>query len=183
MFAATKTFPQSIGIASGTSMSIFGLSPLFLSLIASFKFTPPGETLDIPRFFTFMAVATGVIHLTSAFVFRVNRALEREAVEAAAAASPASAADAERTLPPEHEPLLGPGSTDGDHCNVTPKDPASIRVVPVQEPQEGSTLDLFKDPYVWLLAFWLILIVGTVRLPPHADLPLRTTMTTSFSRQ
>ncbi|KAI0713812.1 hypothetical protein C8Q76DRAFT_693615 [Earliella scabrosa] len=82
VFAATKTFPQSIGIASGTSMSIFGLSPLFLSLIASFKFTPPGETLDIPRFFTFMAVATGMIHLTSAFVFRVNRALERKAAHA-----------------------------------------------------------------------------------------------------
>ena len=66
-------FPRYSGTASGTSMSIFGLSPLFLSLVASKLFTSSDQTLDIPGFFTFMAVFTGVVHCASTLVFRANR--------------------------------------------------------------------------------------------------------------
>lgn len=163
VFAATKTFPRFIGIASGTSLSIFGLSPLFLSLLAS-RFTPPGQTLDIPSFFTFMATVTGIIHLTSTVILRANRPLERRAADAAAAPS----TDAESSISTEQEPLLGSAEVeDEDEYDSTPKpkDPVSVHIVPVQEPQEGSTLDLFKDPSFWVLSLWLVLVVGAVCTP------------------
>ena len=67
-------------------MSIFGLSPLFLSLVASKLFTASDQTLDIPGFFTFMAVITGVVHCASTLVFRANRSFEVDAGEDGAGA-------------------------------------------------------------------------------------------------
>ncbi|KAI0748276.1 MFS general substrate transporter [Daedaleopsis nitida] len=159
VFAATKSFPRFIGIASGTSMSIFGLSPLFLSLVASSLFTAPGATLDVTSFFTFMAVATGTINFVSALIFRANRAFERGAGETAVAV-PSDAETRGATPSPEEEPLLG----SAEDCDTIPKDPVSVHIVPVEEPQEGSTLDLFKDPYFWVLSFWVALVVGSAEM-------------------
>ena len=158
VFAATKTFPQYIGIASGTSMAVFGLSPLFLSLLAS-RFTPPGETLDIPAFFACMATLTGITHLGTSLIFRraqkyfaipLGADLTQEDTESLPALGSQSS---------EEDPLLGGDESDRDSA---PKDPTDVHVSPVEEPQEGSTLDLFRDPYFWVLSLWMTIVVGVV---------------------
>ncbi|KAI8998501.1 MFS general substrate transporter [Trametes punicea] len=159
LFAATKTFPQYIGIASGTSMSIFGLSPLFLSVVASKYFTLPGQTLDVPQFFTFMAVLTGSVHFMSALIFRASPIAHEEPRESGVSIIPSTrteSSDAPSSLE-EAEPLL-------EDNTLTPKDPASVHVVPVEEPQHGSALDLFKDPHFWLLSLWMLLVVGAAEM-------------------
>ncbi|KAF9821388.1 hypothetical protein IEO21_00634 [Rhodonia placenta] len=59
LFAATKTFPQYMGFATGTSLAIFGTSPLFLSMIVSRLFSTTSSGVDVARFFVFMAILTG----------------------------------------------------------------------------------------------------------------------------
>lgn len=142
-------------------MSIFGLSPLFLSLVASKVFTAPGQTLDVPRYFTWLAVTAGFIHVVTAVTFRANQAMMYSATEHAKP----TYSDAEAVVhATEEEPLLG-GERADDSDDVS-TDPANIHIVPVQEPQEGSTLELFKDRYFWVLSLWMVLIVGAVRLSP-----------------
>ncbi|KAL7283517.1 hypothetical protein ACG7TL_002950 [Trametes sanguinea] len=160
VFAATKTFPQYIGIASGTSMSIFGLSPFVLSLVASRYFTPPGQTLDIANFFTFMAVLTGCVHVVSALVFRTTPIPQESSSGSEHSEDPGTSAGASEPVGAleEAEPLLGQDS------GPKPKDPATVHVVPVQEPQHGSTLDLLKDPYFWVLCVWMLLVVGAAEM-------------------
>ncbi|KAI1794508.1 MFS general substrate transporter [Ganoderma leucocontextum] len=158
VFAATKSFPQYIGIASGTSMSIFGLSPLFLSLVASKLFTVPGHTLDIPSFFTWLAVVTGSIHFVTAAIFRANQNIYSAGEQAKLASLDSGSA----TRVPEEEPLLR-GDDAGD-SNDAPRDPATVHIVPVEEPHEGSTLQLFQDRYFWVLSFWMVLVVGAAEM-------------------
>ena len=158
VFAATKSFPKYIGIASGTSMSIFGLSPLFLSVVASKLFTLPGQTLDISSYFTFLAVVAGAIHLVTAAIFLANQRFYSAIEETKPARPDTESANDVR----EAEPLL---ANDVEDASDAPKDPANIRVVPVEEPQEGSSLDLFKDPWFWVFAVWITIIVGSVRAP------------------
>ncbi|KAH9945987.1 MFS general substrate transporter [Epithele typhae] len=69
VFSATKAFYKYIGVAVGLSQAAFGMSPLLLSLIAS-HFTPSGETLDLPSYFTFLALFAGIANLTSCVLFR-----------------------------------------------------------------------------------------------------------------
>ncbi|KAH9857031.1 MFS general substrate transporter [Lenzites betulinus] len=155
VFAATKTFPQYIGIASGTSMSIFGLSPLFLSLVASRYFTAPDETLDAARFFTFMATLTGVVHFISTLIFYANPVPHQEAPDSA---PDSRSVDAESLgAEEEQEPLLADRTP-------KPKDPVSVHIVAVEEPTHGSTLDLFRDPYFWILCLWMLLVAGSAEM-------------------
>ncbi|KAI0363478.1 MFS general substrate transporter [Pilatotrama ljubarskyi] len=162
VFAATKTFPQYIGIASGTSMSIFGLSPFFLSLISSRYFTAPGKTLDVAGFFTFMTVLTGSVHLVSTLIFRANPVPRQDStMETETGSGEGPSTDPEHSDTPsaleEAEPLLANNAR-------KPKDPATVHVIPVQQPQDGSTLDLFKDPCFWVLALWMLIVVGSAEM-------------------
>ncbi|KAI0831467.1 MFS general substrate transporter [Trametes gibbosa] len=155
VFAATKTFPQYIGIASGTSMSIFGLSPFFLSVVASRYFTAPGQTLDAASFFAFMATLTGVVHLISTVIFYANPVPRQDVPDSA---SDGRSVDAESLHAVEEaEPLLGDSTP-------KPKDPATVHIVPVEEPRHGSTLDLFRDPYFWVLCLWMLLVAGSAEM-------------------
>ena len=142
-------------------MSIFGLSPLFLSLVASKVFTVPGQTLDIPRYFTWVAVMAGLIHVVTAMIFRANQAMMYGATEHAKPIDSDSEAVAHAT---EEEPLLR-GECVDDSDGLSP-DPIGVPIVPVQEPQEGSTLELFQDRYFWVLCLWMVLIVGAVCFSP-----------------
>ncbi|KAJ7774706.1 MFS general substrate transporter, partial [Mycena metata] len=71
LFAATRSFPSHPGAASGTVMALFGLSPLFLSFLASTLFTDGAdESLDLVRFLVFLTALTGVVHLIGALNLR-----------------------------------------------------------------------------------------------------------------
>ncbi|KAK7014961.1 putative transporter MCH1 [Favolaschia claudopus] len=73
LFSATKTFPEYPGIAAGTVTTLFGLSPLFLSSLASGFFTNPVDnSLDIVGFLGALAILTGIVHLIGAFNFRTE---------------------------------------------------------------------------------------------------------------
>lgn len=70
LLSATKTFPQHTGTASGVSMALFGLSPLFLSFIASGFFTDPVTGLNVSHYLCFLAVLTGVVFLFGSIAMR-----------------------------------------------------------------------------------------------------------------
>ena len=67
----------------------------------------------------------------------------------------------------EEEPLLR--GERADDSEDSPTDPTSVHLVPVEEPREGSTLDLFRDPHFWVLSLWMVLIVGAVRIRAYTE--------------
>ncbi|KAF7338388.1 putative transporter MCH1 [Mycena venus] len=74
LFAATKNFPSYPGIASGTVNTLFGLSPLVLSFVASGFFTDRvDKSLDVVRFLAFLALLTGIVHIIGALNLRVPK--------------------------------------------------------------------------------------------------------------
>ncbi|TFK29833.1 hypothetical protein FA15DRAFT_663109 [Coprinopsis marcescibilis] len=86
LFAASRIFPRHIGIASGASMALFGLSPLFLSVIASNWFTErTTETLDVTRFSAFLSLSTFLVYISGAFSLYINATpTSNEGLESAA---------------------------------------------------------------------------------------------------
>ncbi|KAJ7156094.1 MFS general substrate transporter [Mycena crocata] len=74
LFAATRNFPEYPGVASGTVMALFGLSPLLLSYFASTYFTSGADTsLNLVGFLSFLAILTGVVHVIGSFSLRVPK--------------------------------------------------------------------------------------------------------------
>lgn len=64
-------FPNHLGIASGTSMALFGISPLFLSVIASAYFTDGSSgLLNVSQYKAFLAILTGVVLLSGGWTLR-----------------------------------------------------------------------------------------------------------------
>lgn len=161
LFAASKAFPAHPGFASGFSMCIFGLSPLFLSLIASTFFTNAHSGLDVTNFLTFLAVITGLVYVLGAFILR---------------ALPPNTSD---PLPTLSEPIVPSTSNEdpepSDSANErapllphkTTDDPAEPHSKKLHA-QGGSALALVKDPHFWLLAVFSLLILGAVS---HSSLP------------
>ncbi|KAH9001232.1 major facilitator superfamily domain-containing protein [Lactarius akahatsu] len=146
LFAATRTFPQYLGAASGASMTLFGLSPLFLSLLASTFFTDPPTGLDVPRFLKFLALASGIVHLIGAFNMRLCKP------QCITPSTPASAptSDEERSID-EREPLL-------------PNKPhrSESQIIPIGESR--PVIELFKDSHFWLLALVALIILGSCEM-------------------
>lgn len=142
LFAATKNFPSLIGIASGASMVMYGLSPLFLSFFATNVFTDPQSGLDLTRYLTFLALLGGTVNLFGACVLTVPdshavlKALDEESEESV---------DETTSL------LSGPRKGDEE-----------VHVIAVQEPDEVSLTDLVKDPYFWVFFVFVSLTVGCV---------------------
>ena len=142
MFAASKTFPQYPGAASGISMTFFGLSPLFLSLLASRFFFDPTTGLNVTHFMIFLALASGITHLIGAFTLRIPAS---QCGVASESESVVSGSDEERSID-ERQPLLP---------NKTP-------LPDVQADEGSSVLHLFRDPSFWSLAFIVLIILGSV---------------------
>lgn len=72
LFSAAQCFPNHPGIASGLSTAVFGLSPLFLSLLASNLFTT-ASGLQVISFLRFLAICTGVVHLCGFITLRIPK--------------------------------------------------------------------------------------------------------------
>lgn len=128
-------------------MSFFGLSPLFLSVLASRFFTDPTTGLNVTRFMFFLAGASGIIHLIGAFTLRIPTSqcgVESKSDEVAADAS----CDEEQSSIDECRPLL----------HKAPR--SSVQAVDANG--GNSVLHLFRDPYFWSLAFVVLVILGSV---------------------
>ncbi|KAH6918692.1 major facilitator superfamily domain-containing protein [Coprinopsis sp. MPI-PUGE-AT-0042] len=132
LFAASKIFPRHIGVASGTSMALFGLSPLFLSVIASTWFTDPAtQILNVASFTGFLSIFSAVVYLSTAYFLHINskeEANEQEEPE-------------DDQQPTETSSLL-----------------ARDRKPPAQA--EQSVAALFSKPEFWLLAVFCLITLG-----------------------
>lgn len=144
-------------------MCIFGLSPLFLSLIASTFFTNAHSGLDVTNFLTFLAVITGLVYVLGAFILRALPPTPNPSDPLPTLSEPivpsTSNEDPEPSDPAdERAPLLPNKRTDD------PPEPHSKRL----HAEDGSALALVKDPHFWLLAVFSLLILGAVS---HSSLP------------
>ncbi|KAG1754510.1 MFS general substrate transporter [Suillus lakei] len=145
LFAACKNFPDFIGIASGTSITLFGLSPMFISILASKFFSHPDEGLDITRFLQFLALFCGAVHLFGAFTLHIIPLPE----------DPPSVVleDPEGPVHVDEQTALLHGKR-----NHTAEVETGIVVTPVKD---SSVVELAKDHYFWALAFVLFVILGS----------------------
>ncbi|KAG9313344.1 MFS general substrate transporter [Chiua virens] len=71
VFAASKNFPNYIGMAAGTGIALFGLSPTFLSLLASRYFSSPDGEIDVANFLRFLAILCGCVHFIGGFTMHI----------------------------------------------------------------------------------------------------------------
>ncbi|KAF8654209.1 hypothetical protein AX16_003735 [Volvariella volvacea WC 439] len=145
VFAATKTFPLYPGIASGTSMALFGLSPLLLTTIAASKFVDP-ETglLNIVSFMEFLAIYTTSIHILASIALRHVPKHDTVVVES----------QQENAEPTEQSTLLPP--------KPIPTSPGSEGADSLLELNGQSTISLLQDPNFWLLGLYCLLVFGAV---------------------
>lgn len=140
LFAASKNFPDYIGLASGATMALFGLSPLFLSFLASAFFTTPETGLDVSHYLTCLAILAGVVNFFGALTMGTPQTLAQKAQE-----------DADTEQPDEHTQLL-PGKVST----------ATGDVVPVEE--DGTVLDLLKDVHFGALIAVALLVCGVCEM-------------------
>jgi len=130
-------------------MAFFGLSPLFLSLLASRFFTDPTTGLNVTRFMFFLAFASGITHLIGAFTLRVPTSQCGVASKSDGVAPVASCDEVQSSID-ERQPLL-PKTSRSDAQAV--------------DANEGSSvLHLFRDPCFWSLAFVVLIILGSCEM-------------------
>ncbi len=154
LFAASKTFPQYGGAASGTSMALYSLSPLFLSILATRFFTNEENGLDVSRYTLFLAVLAGSVYFVSGFFLPAPASPLVVTCESEGNGSNASFSDEEAfdSEVDERAPL------------VSPKPAADVRVSVHPVDASHSSLDLMKDPYFWIIFVVVMLLIGTVSI-------------------
>lgn len=175
VFSATRTFPHYIGVASGTSMALFGCSPLLLSVIAE-RISTKNGALNVTHFLSLLAIVTGAVHLFGAG-FLPGRSpttslAPREAEDAAGRVSQQEISTSEaRVSSAETSPLLSRRHSVSPLRAESPKKAPSIEVdivtverTEVAPPQHGSTLDLAQDPHFWALIAAIAVVVGCAEM-------------------
>jgi len=143
LFAASKNFPSYLGIASGASMALFGLSPLFLSLIASNFFTNPDTGLDVTNFLRFMAMFAGAIHLVGAFTLRTPQFAPEHQIP--------QHVDSEQRQEADERTSLLPGNQNHDALVNSVK-------------EDGTVLELFQDTSFWILVLVTLITLGSCEM-------------------
>ncbi|KAF8969984.1 major facilitator superfamily domain-containing protein [Flammula alnicola] len=138
LFAASKYFPNHIGLASGATMALFGLSPLFYSVIATtFFMDPTTGLLNVVSFTAFLALTTGFVYIPGWLNLR------RFPINSTGGIEPNSS-HVEGAIAAETTPLLASEST--EHPSGRPLDP--------------TVGELLKKVDFWLLAIFCIFTLG-----------------------
>lgn len=131
-----------IGISTGASTAFFGLSPLFLSLVASTFFSSSDGELDVTHFLVVLSITAGIAHLVAAGFLRIFPP------KASIPAQPDDEID--NPVPvihaTEHTPLLSAPNK--------PVEPASN--------EKQTVWQLLSDLDFWLLAGSMLLLLGSV---------------------
>ncbi|KAL4068132.1 major facilitator superfamily domain-containing protein [Scleroderma yunnanense] len=150
IFAASKNFPNYIGIATGISTALFGLSPTFLTTIATRYFSRPDMSLDITHFLQFLAYLCGFVHIFGAFTMHVLPPADQ-------CTSSGREADPEDQPEPNERTSLLPNKT-----NST----ATADVIPMGDEclRSQSAIDVLKDINFWVLAFIVFVILGSCEM-------------------
>ncbi|KAF9218086.1 hypothetical protein BS17DRAFT_722274, partial [Gyrodon lividus] len=158
VFAASKNFPDYIGVAAGTSMALFGLSPTFLSILASRYFSSPDNELDVTRFLQFLALLCACVHLLGGLTMQVIPSASEDVATAAALLDDPEEPDERTALLPNKTGVNGSGQVQ-----------VQVDAVPVVEEEEPktkqSTLDVLKDLNFWALTFVVFVVLGSVSRP------------------
>jgi len=142
VFSASKNFPDFIGMASGTMMALFGLSPMFFSLVASTFFSTPQNGLDVTHYLQFLCILCGSVHLLGALALTIPASDRVDSdVVSEAEDDPEAAADENTSLIPGKRPQ------------------AQVQVIPVEE--ADAVADLLRDGNFWLLAFVTFVVLGS----------------------
>lgn len=143
-----------MGMASGASMTLFGLSPLLYSLVATHLFSEPDTGLEVIPFLRFMAVWTAVIHLVGAMTLIVP------SLEPTPVATPAEVEAEEGTSSGSVTPLVD------ERQPLLPNKSLSLRDEDIDygpAPEEDKTaLQLLRDPDFWMLFVTVLLTLGAV---------------------
>lgn len=144
-----------MGFATGTSLAIFGTSPLFLSMIVSRLFSTTSSGVDVARFFVFMAILTGTVNFLGALILpgpRTNIVLAPRPLDGPIIGS--EYAEDRFVDQDERTSLLAPSV----------KSVANVVVVPAPEPDDLAAIDLLKEPSFWVLALIVSLVVGAAEM-------------------
>lgn len=141
LFASSRNFPRATGLATGLPLSIFGLSPLFLSNIASTFFLDSATgLLDSTRFLIFLAVLLCLVNLGGSMGLRVWLRQEEKRKDTVTAITSEPTTTDEDEVVDENTPL-----------------------VPAPQPAEGELHQplphLLTDPQFW--SFILIIAITT----------------------
>ncbi|KAF9001869.1 major facilitator superfamily domain-containing protein [Cyathus striatus] len=142
LFAASRTFPSHVGIASGTTMALFGLSPMFLSFIATQWFINPASgLLNVSGFMCFLAVSTGLLNTLGFFALAGD--LKPQAIS--------------------HPEDSSSGQSSPGNTQTLDE---STSLLPAQIPQKNnsrgeSIIDLITDVNFWLLSVYCVLMLGS----------------------
>ncbi|KIJ16685.1 hypothetical protein PAXINDRAFT_10393 [Paxillus involutus ATCC 200175] len=153
VFAASKNFPEYIGVAAGTSMALFGLSPTFLSILASRYFSSPDDELDVTRFLQFLAILCGCVHLLGGLTMHVIPPASEDVATAAALF--------DNPEEPGERTALLPNKTNGNgNRQIEIQDGVALYVVEDELKAKQSALDVLKDRNFWALAFVVSVVLG-----------------------
>jgi hypothetical protein len=171
VFAATSTFPRYNGIASGTSMALFGSSPLIITMFATRYFGTGEASVDVARFLKFLAVLTATTHIFGTLALRVPS--EQLADSPDEPIIIVTDVDEENDVYTTRDNSLPQDPEDETTALLTPKNigPSTVQIFPVQEPRHESTLELLQDGYFWIYAFIITVVVGSVRTVCSVYLP------------
>ncbi|CAG7845890.1 SubName: Full=Related to carboxyl methyl transferase {ECO:0000313/EMBL:CCA77941.1} [Serendipita indica DSM 11827] len=144
MFSASQAFPGHTGISTGASTAFFGLSPLFLSDIASSFFSNEAKELNVTKFIIVLSITAGIAHVVAAAFLRIfppKATIPHTADEEIDNPVPV-------IHPTEHTPLLS-----------GPNKPTDEVVAP-----EQTIRQLLKDVDFWLLALTMLLLLGSCEM-------------------
>jgi hypothetical protein len=134
-----------LGISTGVASVSLAICPLVLSIIASNYFTTPETGLQVPQYLVFLALLCGSVNLLGAFTLQTPKVHVTDVPAVEQDVEPASEPDEQTNL------LMG-----------VVKDTVHLHVVPVEEPAEGSIMDLIQDPFFLILIVSLSCLLGSV---------------------
>lgn len=140
LFAASRLFPMQPGVATGTSMALFGLSPLFLTSVALSWFTNHyNGVFQVVRFTAYLAVVSGAVHLLGAITFS----------RAGLNSKDQSSASRDLDYHPDETSQLLPREERAEY-------------IPELHVKTDTTLGFLKHGYLWLLIIFCICVFGAV---------------------
>jgi len=126
-------------------MALFGLSPLFLSVLASNFFTNPDTGLNITHFLKFHAIVAGGIHLVGAITLRLPPVSEPKVLT--------SICDPEHAAEPDERSALLPSRSSGN-----------VDVPVIRANEHNSVEDLLRDCNFWTLFLVALVILGSCEM-------------------
>lgn len=149
---ATRSHSAPGGLATSIPLALFGLSPLFLSYVATLPvFQLAAGELNASKFVAFLAVGVGSANLFSTFGLQVRYDLPH-VVEPDALDDTIPDQDVSERTHLLKKPISPPGTPGSSALSIS-----------AETEHDGTVLGLLSDPSFWLFAAVVLVITGSVR--------------------